>query len=90
MIPSPSVAEMPVRWRFPEGSARLASRPEREAKMTELVYRIVEHDGGWAYRVGATFSETFRTREEAHRAANRAALEQRRAFFKYDISKKYL
>ncbi|MFO1106159.1 MAG: DUF2188 domain-containing protein [Amaricoccus sp.] len=46
--------------------------------MTELVYRIVEHDGGWAYRVGATFSETFRTREEAHRAANRAALEQRR------------
>ena len=44
--------------------------------MTKVVYSIVEHDGGWAYRVGGTFSETFRTREAAHFAATRAALEQ--------------
>ncbi len=27
--------------------------------MAKLVYSIVEHDGGWAYKVGSTFSETF-------------------------------
>ncbi|MGB6116789.1 MAG: DUF2188 domain-containing protein [Mesorhizobium sp.] len=42
-----------------------------------LIYRIVEHDGGWAYRVGNVYSETFRTREEAHSAADPAAREQR-------------
>jgi len=42
----------------------------------KITYTIVEHDGGWAYRVGGTYSETFRTREEAHRAAERAAREQ--------------
>ena len=26
--------------------------------MTEVTYTIVEHDGGWAYKVGDTFSET--------------------------------
>jgi hypothetical protein len=44
--------------------------------MTKVVYAIVEHDGGWAYRVNGTFSETFLTREAAHFAACRAALEQ--------------
>lgn len=45
--------------------------------MTEVVYEVVEHDGGWAYKVDGTFSETFRTRDAAHRAAARAAAEQR-------------
>lgn len=45
--------------------------------MTEVVYHIVEHDGGWAYKVDGSFSETFPTREAAHRAAARAAGEQR-------------
>ena len=45
--------------------------------MSQVIYRIVEHDGGWAYKVGDTFSETFRTRERAHEAAERAAQEQR-------------
>ena len=27
--------------------------------MTKIVYRIVEHDGGWAYQVDGVFSETF-------------------------------
>lgn len=44
--------------------------------MSEIVYKIVEHDGGFAYKVGDVFSETFSTREEAVDAAHRAAAEQ--------------
>ena len=33
--------------------------------MSEVTYEIVEHDGGWAYKVGPTFSETFPTHDEA-------------------------
>jgi hypothetical protein len=46
--------------------------------MSEVHYHVVEHDGGWAYKVGDVFSETFRTREEAHAAAEIAAREQER------------
>lgn len=46
--------------------------------MADVVYHVVEHDGGWAYRVEDTYSETFPTHEAAHRAAARAAAEQRR------------
>lgn len=46
--------------------------------MSKVTYSIVEHDGGWAYRVEGTFSEPFATREAAHLAACRAALEQQR------------
>jgi len=28
-------------------------------KMTHINYEIVEHDGGWAYRVDGVLSETF-------------------------------
>jgi len=38
---------------------------------------IVEHDGGFAYRVGGTISETFASRALAHKAAEAAAAEQR-------------
>jgi hypothetical protein len=44
--------------------------------MAKVTYAIVEHDGGWAYRVDGTFSETYGSREAAHLAACRAALEQ--------------
>jgi hypothetical protein len=44
--------------------------------MSKIVYRIVEHDDGWAYQVDGVFSETFPTHEEARRAAQRAAAEQ--------------
>lgn len=37
------------------------------------MYRIVEHDGGWAYKVGDVFSETHATRREAEIAAEAAA-----------------
>ena len=45
--------------------------------MSHLTYEIVEHDGGWAYRVGGTYSETFASHDAARRAAARAAGEQR-------------
>lgn len=38
-----------------------------------VVYRIVEHDGGWAYKVGDVFSESHPTRREAVIAAEQAA-----------------
>jgi hypothetical protein len=45
--------------------------------MTDVVYRIVEHDGGWAYKLGDVFSETFRSRGAAEAAAKQVAAEQR-------------
>ncbi len=45
--------------------------------MTQVTYEVVEHEGGWAYKVGDVFSETFATRELAHAAAVQAASEQR-------------
>ena len=47
--------------------------------MTEVHYHIVEHDGGWAYKVGDVFSETFPGHDDAKDAAERAAAEQQRA-----------
>ena len=47
--------------------------------MVQVTYHVVEHDGGWAYKVGDVFSETFRTRDEAHTAAETAAAEQQLA-----------
>lgn len=44
--------------------------------MSKIVYQIVEHDGGWAYKVGGVFSEAFSSHEEALTAAKRAAAEQ--------------
>jgi hypothetical protein len=44
--------------------------------MTKIVYEIVEHDGGWAYRVDGVYSETFRSHDAAKAAATRAAREQ--------------
>ncbi|MBM6592986.1 DUF2188 domain-containing protein [Microvirga pudoricolor] len=44
--------------------------------MAEVQYRIVEHDGGWAYKLGDVFSEPFPSHDEALEAAKRAAAEQ--------------
>ena len=46
--------------------------------MTAVKYEIIEHDGGWAYRMGDTYSETFSNHDAAARAAHRAATEQAR------------
>jgi len=45
--------------------------------MSHVTYKIVQHDGGWAYSVDGAFSETFPTHAEALAAARRAADEQR-------------
>ena len=45
--------------------------------MPNITYEIVEHDGGWAYKVDGTFSETFPTHCEALAAAEVAAAEQK-------------
>ena len=44
--------------------------------MSSITYEIVEHDGGWAYRLGDVYSETFPSHDAARRAAERAAREQ--------------
>jgi len=55
------------------------SRPERRGRQRDglgeerVVYEVVEHDGGWAYKVGDVFSETYATSQEATDAAERAA-----------------
>jgi hypothetical protein len=45
--------------------------------MTTVTYEIVQHDGGWAYRVDGVYSETFPSHDAAKAAALRAAGEQR-------------
>ena len=45
--------------------------------MDKVIYEIVEHDGGWAYRVNGVFSEPFPSHDLARQAAERAAAEQR-------------
>lgn len=47
--------------------------------MARITYEIVEHDGGWAYKLDDVFSETFRTHEAALNAAKAAAAEQQLA-----------
>jgi hypothetical protein len=44
--------------------------------MTKIVYEIVQHDGGWAYKFDGVFSETFASHDLARSAAQRVALEQ--------------
>jgi len=45
--------------------------------MAHVRYEVVEHDGGWAYKMGDVFSEPFRTHEAALEAARLAAAEQK-------------
>ena len=45
--------------------------------MSHVTYHIVEHDGGWAYRVDGVYSETYPNHDAAKKAAHRAAGEQR-------------
>jgi hypothetical protein len=44
--------------------------------MTKVTYEIVEHDGGWAYKMGGTYSETFSSHADALTAAKIVAAEQ--------------
>jgi hypothetical protein len=44
--------------------------------VTKIVYEIVRHDGGWAYRANGTYSETFSSHDAARKTAERVAREQ--------------
>jgi hypothetical protein len=44
--------------------------------MARIHYRVVAHDGGWAYKLGDVFSEPFPSRSAALAAAKRVAAEQ--------------
>jgi hypothetical protein len=45
--------------------------------MAHIHYRVVPHDGGWAYRLGDVFSEPYSTKAAAVAAAQAVATEQR-------------
>ena len=44
--------------------------------MSDITYKIVEHDGGWTYKLGDVFAETYPTHDEARAAADAVAQEQ--------------
>jgi hypothetical protein len=45
--------------------------------MSIVHYKLVQHDGGWAYSLDGVFSEAFPTHDAALKAARRVAAEQR-------------
>ena len=47
--------------------------------MTRIVYEVVPHDGGWAYRQNGAFSEAFSSHAEALEAARIVAAAQMQA-----------
>jgi len=46
--------------------------------MTKITYEIIKHDGGWAFELDGTISQTFKSHDAAYNAAKRVALEQMR------------
>ena len=46
--------------------------------MTKIVYEIVRHDDGWAFKLGDTISATYPNHDAAYDAARRVAIEQMR------------
>jgi hypothetical protein len=54
----------------------ISTGPNRRTAMASVHYRVVEHEDGWAYKVGDVFSERYATHDEAREAAERAAAEQ--------------
>jgi hypothetical protein len=62
----------------PQLSGKLQIAIQAERSSTDVTYEIVQHDGGWAYKVNGVFSEPYPTRAEALDAAQAAAAEQER------------
>jgi hypothetical protein len=60
----------------PQAASTVRFDQYKESRMTKVTYEIVEHDGGWAYRVDGVFSEPFPSHDLARKAAERAAREQ--------------
>ena len=44
----------------------------------KIVYHIIKHDGGWAFKFEDTISQTYPSHDAAKAAARRVALEQQR------------
>lgn len=63
----------------PPGDPKLLTDYEGQPGGAQVTYEVVEHDGGWAYKVDDVFSETYATHEAATAAAARAAMLHRRA-----------
>ena len=57
-------------------TARWLATKRKELGMAKIHYRIVQHDGGWAYKLDDVFSEPFPSRGLALAAAKRVAQEQ--------------
>lgn len=51
-----------------------------------VTYEVVEHDGGWAYRVKDVYSETFASHDKALAAARTASQRQHLAGLSAAIS----
>jgi Uncharacterized protein conserved in bacteria (DUF2188) len=49
----------------------------KDGIMAKVHYKVVQHDGGWAYTSSGVFSEPFRDKATALAAARRVAAEQR-------------
>jgi hypothetical protein len=47
--------------------------------MTYMTYEIVQHDGGWAYKLGDTVSGTYQSRSDALEGAKSAVARQQMA-----------
>jgi hypothetical protein len=45
--------------------------------MVQITYRILQHDGGWAYQSGGTWSETYPDHDSARAAAIAVSREQK-------------
>ena len=61
--------------------SRVLEKPRRgitagQSRTSDVTYEIVQHDGGWAYRVNGVFSEAYPSHAEALAAAQSAAAEQ--------------
>lgn len=44
--------------------------------MSDIHYQVIQHDGGWAYKLGDVFSETYQSHDAALAAAKDAAARQ--------------
>src|SRR3569623_287614 len=62
---------------MPRNCQETTQRQTRGDDMTKVVYRIVEHVGGWADKFDGVFSETYPSRKAAYDAAAAAATEER-------------
>jgi len=45
-------------------------------QVSKISYKVLRHDGGWAYEANGTYSESFPTRDAARMAAKLAASAQ--------------